>query len=85
MLNGGMVSLMIEQLSVGVARLRVVVVRDGAVEEKDEVTGPVDHVRSLARSMAADHDLVPIWEDSSWIVGDSRRPPADRYEHRNAS
>lgn len=80
-----MVSLMIDQLSAGVARLRVVFVRDGSVEEDEVVTGPVGHVRSLARSMAADHDLVPVWEDSSWISGDSRRPPASRYVHRKAS
>ena len=35
-------------------------------------------VRSRARLLAAQHDLVPEWLDRSWIRG-GVRPPASRY------
>lgn len=38
--------------------------------------------RELARSIAARHDLVPIWRDLEWVTGNRPRPPADRYERR---
>jgi len=38
--------------------------------------------RELARTIAARHDLVPVWRDLGWLAADHRRPPADRYERR---
>ncbi|MFZ4519041.1 MAG: hypothetical protein ACOYOP_11670 [Microthrixaceae bacterium] len=39
-------------------------------------------LRERARALAAVHDLVPVWEDRSWLQGDTRRPPASCYLDR---
>ncbi len=40
-------------------------------------------MRALVHDLAAEHDLVPIWEDASWMDDGSRRPPAPFYTTRD--
>lgn len=44
--------------------------------------GDEQDLRDRARALAAVHDLVPVWEDRSWLSGATRRPPASLYRTR---
>jgi hypothetical protein len=39
-------------------------------------------MREWVHELAARHDLVPIWDDASWMEDGSRRPPAPFYTTR---
>jgi|JI8StandDraft_1071087.scaffolds.fasta_scaffold735566_1 hypothetical protein len=45
--------------------------------------GEESSMRTLVHDLAAEHDLVPIWEDASWMDDGSRRPPAPFYTTRD--
>jgi len=40
-------------------------------------------MREYVHELAAHHDLVPIWDDDSWMGDGSRRPPAPFYTTRD--
>lgn len=46
-------------------------------ERGDEAT-----MRTMVQSLAAQHDLVPIWDDATWMSDGTRRPPAPFYTTR---
>lgn len=46
--------------------------------------GPEATVRAIARDLAERHDLVPLWEDLSWLWNGMARPPASLYRPRRA-
>lgn len=49
-----------------------------------EVRGPEPTIREMARKLAEANDLVPLWEDLSWLWNGMRRPPASLYRPRRA-
>lgn len=82
-------SVRVEPSDPGRATLRVRFVRTGGGRERysDEGhelqwRGEEHDLRERARALAAVHDLVPVWEDRSWLQGDTRRPPASCYRDR---
>ena len=40
-------------------------------------------MRSAVRKLASANDLVPIWDDHTWMVDGTRRPPAPFYTTRD--
>jgi hypothetical protein len=45
--------------------------------------GLESEMREFVRDLAGQHDLVPIWDDTTWLDDGSRRPPAPFYTTRD--
>ena len=81
-------SVRIETADHGCATLRVCFERATAGPERRgedhelQWRGNEQDLRDRARALAAVHDLVPVWEDRSWLSGTTRRPPASLYRTR---
>ena len=45
--------------------------------------GHESEMRRYVRALAAQHDLVPLWQDRSWVRSGRRRPLPDRYGVRD--
>ena len=65
-------------------RATVQVVARGAQGERivTRQRGVEADMRELVHDLAGAHDLVPIWDDDSWVGGAGRRPPAPFYTRR---
>ena len=68
----------------GSAAVCVTYEADSGEELVREVRGPEATIREMARRLAEANDLVPLWEDLSWLLNGRARPPASHYRPRRA-
>jgi hypothetical protein len=66
----------------GLATVQVVARTSSGERTITRRRGEVCAMRAFVQDLAGRHDLVPIWDDDSWMSDGSRRPPAPFYTSR---
>ena len=75
MLHDEVLSVWIGAAPQGLATVQVVARSDDGERKVTRRRGPEPVMRDLVRTMAQDHDLVPIWDEGASTNGALRPPP----------
>lgn len=67
----------------GTATVQVVSRTATGARHVERRRGLESEMRAFVRALAGEHDLVPIWDDSTWLDSGARRPPAPFYTTRD--
>lgn len=67
----------------GTATVQVVSRTAAGTRHVERRRGLESEMRAFVQDLAGQHDLVPIWDDSTWLDSGARRPPAPFYTTRD--
>ncbi len=83
MLDDQVVSVWIGAAPHGLATVQVVTRSAGGERLVTRERGEESAMRNAVRKLASQNDLVPIWDDHTWLSDGTRRPPAPFYTTRD--